>query len=74
MFYRFKWTGEHNDEAEFVKAERPAHTTRIDIELSNGEKHGIRDGNGELFIVTDEKKVTIKSAADYVNECLNRTR
>ena len=73
LFYRFK-LGEHNDEAEFVKAERPAHTHRIDIELSNGEKHGIRDGNGELFIVTDTEKFIIKSAADYINECLNRTK
>ena len=70
MFYRFKWTGEHNDEAEFVKATLPSQMCMVDIELSNGEKHGIRDGNGELFIVTDEKKVTIKSAADYINECL----
>lgn len=73
MFYRFK-LGEHNDEAEFVKATLPAHMTLIDIELSNGEKHGIRDGNGELFIVTDTEKFEIMHAADYINECLNRTR
>ena len=73
MFYRWK-LGEHNDEAEFVKATLPRHMCLIDIELSNGEKHGIRDGNGELFIVTDTEKFEIMSAADYVNECLNRTR
>ena len=73
MFYRFK-LGEHNDEAEFVKATLPAHMTLIDIELSNGEKLGIRDGNGELFIVTDTEKFEIMHAADYINECLNRTR
>lgn len=73
MFYRFK-LGEHNDEAEFVKATLPAHMTLIDIELSNGEKHEIRDGNGELFIVTDTEKFEIMHAADYINECLNRTR
>ena len=70
MFYRFK-LGEHNDEAEFVKATLPAHMTLIDIELSNGEKHGIRD---ELFIVTDTEKFEIMHAADYINECLNRAR
>ncbi len=73
MFYRWK-LGEHNDEAEFVKATLPKHMQLIDIELSNGEKHEIRDGNGELFIVTDTEKFEIMSAADYVNECLNRTR
>ena len=73
MFYRFK-LGEPNDEAEFVKATLPAPMTLIDIELSNGEKHGIRDGNGELFIVTDTEKFEIMHAADYINECLNRTR
>lgn len=73
MFYRFK-LGEHNDEAEFVKATLPSHMTLIAIELSNGEKHGIRDGNGELFIVTDTEKFEIMHAADYINECLNRTR
>ncbi len=73
MFYRWK-LGEHNDEAEFVKATLPKHMQLIDIELSNGEKHEIRDGNGELFIVTDTEKFEIMSAADYVNECLNRTK
>lgn len=73
MFYRWK-LGEHNDEAEFVKATLPRHMRLIDIELSNGEKHEIRDGNGELFIVTDTEKFEIMSAADYVNECLNRTK
>ena len=46
----------------------------IEIELSNGEKHEIRDGNGELFIVTDTEKFEIMHAADYINECLNRTK
>lgn len=69
LFYRFK-LGEHNDEAEFVRATLPSQMTMVDIELSNGEKHEIRDGNGELFIVTDTEKFTIKSAADYINECL----
>lgn len=73
MFYRWK-LGEHNDEAEFVKATLPKHMQLVDIELSNGEKHEIRDGNGELFIVTDTEKFEIMSAADYVNECLNRTK